>query len=138
MFFFGSLYRILDIILNYLDFKYMKEELKTRPDFEKLGNDYILTPRYDDNGHKGSFISGYKDCWTTHVEPLQAENEKLHKLLHDHNNMCQGKLTEQLNSMLPELRELKSENKKLREQLKSLMEIGFKPKDSNLIKDTEF
>ena len=46
-----------------------------------------------------------------------SEIERLTKELHDHNNMCQGKLNEQLESLLPELKANKAEIERLREAL---------------------
>lgn len=36
--------------------------MKTHEEIEKLGEKYVLQPKYDDKGHKGSFIQGYTKC----------------------------------------------------------------------------
>jgi|JI10StandDraft_1071094.scaffolds.fasta_scaffold46334_10 hypothetical protein len=36
--------------------------MKTPKEIEQLANEYILQPKYDDKGHKGSFIKGYTKC----------------------------------------------------------------------------
>lgn len=49
---------------------------ETRPDLNRLAEEHIRTPKLDDDIRKESFIAGHQDCWTTHVEPLQAKLEK--------------------------------------------------------------
>jgi Rad3-related DNA helicase len=62
-----------------------------------------------------------KDHWLNHAKEvaesnrkLQEENKELRQKLHDHNGMCQQKLNEQLNEVLPEIKSLKEENERLK------------------------
>jgi hypothetical protein len=34
----------------------------TKEEIEQLADEYVMQPKYDDKGHKGSFIKGYTQC----------------------------------------------------------------------------
>lgn len=56
--------------------------MKTKEEIEKLADEYVMQPKYDDKGHKGSFIKGYTQCqkdMQKDVEYWQGEFDHWHQ-----------------------------------------------------------
>lgn len=56
--------------------------MKTPKEIEKLADEYVMQPKYDDKGHKGSFIKGYTKCQQDNIEKKYTikEVEKYHDI----------------------------------------------------------
>jgi len=49
--------------------------MKTLEEIERLAEQYVLQPKYDDKGHKGSFIKGYTQCQQDNVDKKYTEED---------------------------------------------------------------
>lgn len=83
------------------------EELKTRPDFEKLAKQFSLLYWNTDKTTTEAAKEYLAEFWTTHVEPLQASVDRKHAVAVD---------------LMVKNEALQSENQKLRDLLKDAQE----------------
>jgi len=49
--------------------------MKTPKEIQILAEQYVLEPRYDENGHKGSFAKGYSKCQKDNADKKYTEQD---------------------------------------------------------------